>query len=175
MLGTLENKLKLCIAQAKPVRFTCSYFLGHPSCRVLAFRAKRATILKLITLFLTGKSQENSTLMGLNDVGKVWTGTKCSVSFNIFVSVLFYEYFMLKKSLVCACQIRKVSRICHLAKKIRKSIRNPCQGENRKMQLQEQESGTRKCFILSNLHPYPAEECAAAAAHYQSLRSIVSG
>lgn len=113
---------------------------------------------------LYGNSQENSTLLGLNEVGKVWTGTKCSVSFNIFVSVLFYEYFMVKKSLVCACQIRKVSRICHLAKKIRKSIRNPYQGENRKMQLQEQESNTWKCFILPNLHSNPAEKCAAAAA-----------
>lgn len=82
---------------------------------------------------LCGNSQENSTLLGLNEVGKLWTGTKCSMSFNIFVSVLFYEYFMVKKSLVCACQIRKVSRICHLAKKIRKSIRNHYQGENRKM------------------------------------------
>lgn len=91
---------------------------------------------------LYGNSQENSTLRGLNEIGRVWTRTTCSMSFNIFVSVLFYEYFILKKSLVCACQIRKVSRICHLAKKIRKSIRNLCQGENRKMQLQEQESDT---------------------------------
>lgn len=51
---------------------------------------------------LHGNSQENSTLTGLNEVGKVWTRTKCSMSFNIFVSVLFYEYFILKKSLVCA-------------------------------------------------------------------------
>lgn len=32
------------------------------------------------------------------------------------------------------------------------------------MQLQEQESDTWECFILPNLHPYPAEKSAAAAA-----------
>ena len=90
--------------------------------------------------------------------GRLGTRTKCYLSFNIFVSVLFYEYFILKKSLVCACQKIKVSRICHLAKKRRKSIRAPHQGEKRKIQPQEHESGTWKHFILPKWHPQLAAE-----------------